>query len=171
MPLGIVSDEQFEFEIKAIHKDVVRGRGAVPEVPEVIREIIAEDAILTDKTIAEVASAHGVSTASVSAYKNGATSTASYHEPSERLQKKNDKVRSEIIGTARSRLMEALRCITPEKLAEAKPRDLASVAKDMSAVIHNTEPQVSNTQVSAQFIFHSHQNRKESDFDIIDVTQ
>lgn len=175
MPLGVVSDEEFLAEAARIssvaHVDITRGRGAVKEVPEVIREIIAEDAILSDKTIEEIANKHGVSESSVTAYKHDATSTTTYHEPKEKLQKKNDEIRNNIIGTARARLIQALEHITPEKLAEAKLRDIASVAKDMSAVINNTEPQVSATNVGAQFIFHVPKAKQESDFDIIDVTR
>jgi predicted transcriptional regulator len=171
MPLGIVSDEEFTKEIEAIHKPIIRGRGETKETPEVIREVIAEEAIIGDSTQKEIADAFGVSPASVSAYKNGATSTASYNEPDNRLQKHNDKVRNAIVGTARSRLIEALQNITPDKMKEAKLRDIASVAKDMSSVIHNMEPQISNTQIGAQFVFHVPKPRQESDYEVIDVVQ
>lgn len=173
MPLGIVTDEQFEEELlhinKSTHKEITRGRGSVTEVPEIIREVIAEDAISSDLTQKEVAEKYGVSESSVSAYKHSATSTASYNEPDNKLQKKNDLVRTAIIGTARSRLLEALNHITPDKMKDAKLRDVASVAKDMSAVISNMEPQISNTNVGAQFIFHVPKIKQESDFEIIDV--
>lgn len=174
MPLGIVSDEEFANELSridgSIHKDITRGRGPIKEVPEVIREIIAEDAILSDKSVAELASEHGVSQSSVTAYKNSATSTKSYNEPDARLQKRNDEVRGNIISSARRNLLSALQHITPEKLAEAKLRDIASVAKDMSAVIQNTEPHVSNHIGNAQFIFHVPTSKKESDYEVIDVS-
>lgn len=176
MPLGIVSDEIFEQELArsdagAKHIDIVRGRGSVRETPEVIREIIAEEAIASNKTGEEVAQEFGISTASVSAYKNGATSTASYNEPDKRLQRANDEVRGTIVRSARSRLMQALEHITPEKLKEAKLRDVASVAKDMSTIMTNMEPQISNGAVNAQFIFHVPKARQESEYDIIEVTQ
>ncbi len=169
MPLGIVSDEEFDAE--CAHISIERGRGTVKEVPEAIREIIAEDAITGDGSIAEVAEKFGVSSASVSAYKNGATSTASYNQPDKKLKSANDVVRNSIISTARARLIAALDNITPEKMAEAKLRDVASVAKDMSSIITNMEPQVSHGGVNAQFIFHVPKSKTESDFEIIDVTQ
>lgn len=174
MPLGVVSDEDFAKEAKLItaqHKDIIRGRGHTSAVPEVIREIIAEEVIAGSDTQKVIAGAFGVSPSSVSAYAHGATSTSSYNEPKDKLQESNDKVRTNIIGTARARLLAALQNITPEKMAGAKLKDLASVAKDMSTVIHNTEPQVSNTNVGAQFIFHSPKSKQESDYNFIEVTK
>lgn len=175
MALGIVSDEDFDKELKdtsanAEHINMNKGRGNRSEIPEEIREIIAEEAIngAPAKLLSE---AFGVSESSISAYKNGATSTSSYHEPNEKLQKKNDQVRQNIIGTARSRLLQALDHITPEKMADAKLRDVASVAKDMSAIVANMEPQVSNQNIGAQFVFHVPKQKRESDFEIIEVTK
>lgn len=166
MPLGIVSDDVFNAEIKLMN----RGRGSVKEVPEVIREIIAEDAIAKNGSIQEIASRHGVSSSSVSAYKNGATSTATYHEPDERLARRNNFVRENIITSARSRLLDALQNITSDKLKDAKVRDVASVAKDMSAVIRNTEPQTTPIH-NAQFVFHVPRQKDEKDYEFIDVSQ
>lgn len=167
--LGIVSDADFEREVKDIALpvilppaeqlaqiiDIKRGRGHVREIPNVIREIIAEDAIATNKTQKEVASEFGVSPSSVSAYLHGATSTASYDKPDKELQDSNNKVRTDIISSARSRLISALSHITPDKLAEAKLRDVASVAKDMAAIIKNIEPDIKETEDkrAPQFIF------------------
>jgi transposase len=171
MPLGIVSDDIFEKELeKCIHVDIVRGRNGARAVPEVIREIIAEEAIVSDKSGKEIADEFGVSASSVSAYKNSATSTATYHEPNKQLQERNDKLRSEVISTARSRLFEALSHITAEKLKDAKVRDVASVAKDMSTIIHNTEPSNNSAIAGAQFHFHVPAQKSEKDYDIIDVS-
>lgn len=171
MPLGIVSDEDWNKEVNIIHKPMAeKGRGnGNGAVPMEIREIIAEEAIVNGNTT-KIAETFGVSKSSVDAYKNGATSTATYNEPNERLQKRNDKVRTEIISSAKERLLAALQHITPEKLKDAKLRDVSSVAKDMASVISATEPQVSNTNIGAQFIYHIPQQKKESDFDVIDVT-
>jgi transposase len=177
--MGIVSDEDFELELsksdksqpaitEAAFNDIARGRGPVGQIPAAIREIIAEDAI-AGVPAREVAEKFGISESSVSAYKHDATSTASYHESDKMLAKANEKVRTEIITTAKARLLEALNHITPAKLADAKVRDVASVAKDMSAVIHNTEPQSVNGIGNAQFIFHVPKSKQEKDFDIIDV--
>jgi predicted transcriptional regulator len=172
MPLGIVSDDIFDAEMKHVqHVDINRGRGPIQAVPDIIREIVAEEAILSDKSQAEVAEQFGVSPSSVSAYKHGATSTATYNEPHEKLNKRNDKIRSEVISTARSRLLQALDKITPEKLEATKARDLAGIAKDMSTVISQHEPQVSNQNIGAQFVFHVPTVRKESEYEIIDVTK
>lgn len=178
--LGIVSDEIFEAELNDLRGvdsgvariiDMKRGRGSVTQVPDVIREIIAEDAIRSDKTQKEVAEDFGVSASSVSAYKNGATSTASYDKPNEQLAEHNNKIRTDIISTARSRLVSALSHITPDKLAEAKLKDVAAVAKDMSVIIKNMEPEIKekDDRPAPQFIMYAPQFVKEEKFETIYV--
>lgn len=171
--LGIVSDEYFEREIINCNVQIIdrtRGRGAVKEVPEIIREIIAEDAILSDKTAKQISEEHGISKSSISAYKHGATSTTTYNEPNERLAEHNNVIRNNIISDARSRLVSALQHITPDKLSEAKLRDVASVAKDMSVIIRNMEPDVikdPNKENNVAFVFYNPPPIKEEVFDVV----
>lgn len=171
MSIGIVSNDDFEKELEVVHNEIKLGRNSAPATPEIIREIIAEAAI-AGAPAKEIARDFGVSPSSVSAYKNGATSTTTYNQPNESLKKHNDLFREQIIGTARQRLMMALNGITEDKLIDAKPRDLAGIAKDMSSVINNISPQAQiNQQTNAQFIFHSYPNKQESDYEVIDVVQ
>lgn len=172
--LGIVSDDVFDKELgdvtsQGIIKNITRGRGARSEVPEVIREIIAEDAISSGMTAQELSEKHEISQSSISAYKHGATSTASYDEPIAELLESNNRVRKDIISNARSRLVSALQHITPDKLSEAKLRDVASVAKDMSAIIKNMEEDIKDSPKgnAPQFIFFAPQPVKEDIFDTI----
>jgi hypothetical protein len=172
MPLGIVSDEDFDKELAGTgisHQEIKHGRGAKQAIPFPIRALAASEAIAGGDP-QEIAEALDISLSSISAYKHDATSTASYNQPNSELKQANDDVRKHIIGTARARLLEALAEITPAKLKDAKLRDVASVAKDMSTIISNTEPQSVAPQVGAQFVFHVPRQRKESDFDVIDVT-
>lgn len=172
--LGIVPDDIFDRELGEAQqigtiKDIMRGRGARSEVPEVIREIIAEDAIASNMTARELSEKHEISQSSISAYKHGSTSTASYDEPIAELLESNNRVRKDIISNARSRLVSALQHITPDKLSEAKLRDVASVAKDMSAIIKNMEPEVKDIpkERAPQFIFFAPQPVKEDIFDTV----
>jgi predicted XRE-type DNA-binding protein len=119
MPMMVLSDETFESEINKFTKDKIvkiieevkefkiitsdeligkvvdikRGRsiGAL-EIPNSIRSLVAEEAI--NGTKAEIISEQfGISKSSISAYKNDATSTASYDEVNTELKKSNDLVR------------------------------------------------------------------------------
>lgn len=166
MPIGIVSDE--EFNIEFVHHNGA-GRNGAKAVPESLRQVIAETAIVGSNK--EVAEAFGVSPASVSAYKNGATSTASYNQPNDPLKKHVDEVRDRIGTIAKSKLLAALSHITEENLSQAKPRDLAGIAKDMSTVVNNIQPTAPSGSggFNAQFIFHSYPIREEKDYDVIDV--
>jgi hypothetical protein len=169
MALGIVSDEEFEKELSKV-VEIKHGRGNKPEIPQEIRKIIAEESI-NGEAAKDIADKYAVSPSSISAYKHGSTSTASYNEPNQELSKRNDEIRAQIIGTARSRLFEALNQITPEKLKYAKLRDVASVAKDMSAVIRDTSPTITTNNMNAQFVFHVPKARDEKDYDIVEVSQ
>lgn len=190
MPMGIVSDKDFDIERSKLVKDapdteksssntvpsgvivdVTRGRpnGAV-EVPNGLRKLIGEESAINGRASAlELAQSLGISPSSVSAYTNGATSTASYDETPNRAHINAAKQR--VANRARSRLMSALRNITPEKLEAANVRDLSGVARDMSAVIKNMEPEhtqsPSGEKGGPTFIFYSPQFRKEEHYDVI----
>lgn len=170
---GIVSDSEFEglLEEKAVSARIVniqRGRGNAKEVPIEIKKLVSEEAI-SGASSAELARVFGISQSSVNAYKHDATSEATYNEPNEELKKHNDTVRNEISGTARSRLMSALDNITDEKLRDAKVRDTASVAKDMSAIIRNIEgSHDEGKSLNQQFIFYAPKPKEEKDFEFID---
>lgn len=189
MPLGIVSDSDFESELnrtdsklvedfhgkiedstRASVIDIESGRGHTPEVPESLRKLIGETALTEPNS--EVAKAFGVSESSVSAYKNGSTSTASYNRPEADLSSYINDKRELITKKARTRLLAALNSITPEKLAEVKVKDAAGIAKDMSAVIKNIEPQQkSGSDNNIQFVFFAPKTREESDYPIINVEE
>ena len=183
MPLGIITDDELKSELvhlgivteeskkKAEIVDIKRGRGDKEETPEVIRNIVAECALqgAPHKQLIEM---FGVSQASVSAYKNGATSTATYHEGEKKLKNHTNQVRARISKKATNRMMAALDGITKEKLEDVKPRDLAAIAKDMSAVIKNIEPQKeSNENDGVRFVIYAPQLKQEIDFQTIHVSE
>lgn len=159
MPLGIVSDDDINSEldncsarinraidiipppvirpIKEYEYPVGRGKGNL-EVPNSLREIIGEESIINGRASAlSLAKDFGISPSSVSAYKEGATSTATIADtPNSAIIKK---AKLNISVKARKRLNMALNCITPDKLETAKLSEISSIAKDMSVVMKNME--------------------------------
>lgn len=148
--------------------DVTRGRpsGAI-ETPNSVRKLIGEETITNGRQSAlELAAMLGVSPSSVSAYSHGSTSTASYDEQPNVGHINHFKEKISI--RARSKLMKALRHITEEKLKDAPLKIVASVARDMSAVVKNMEQEGPKTPNNGPtFVFYSPQIRKEDSFDII----
>lgn len=201
--MGICSDEDFEKELgrlttvvdntvddttKPISKgitgegnvtgeiiDIHRGRGEGNNgAPESLRKIIGEESVLSGRQGSlGLARAFGVSDSSASAYANGATSTASYDKPNATLRNHVDNARRRVARTARQKLSLALSKITPEKLDDVKARDLAGIAKDMSAVIKNTEPSVPEGPRSdgPTFVIYAPQFRREESFDVVHVNE
>lgn len=179
MPLGIITDDQLNNEIGSLERtklndvkviDIRRGRNHTLEIPSSLREVIAEEVIENGHS-KDVARAFGVSKSSVDAYKNGATSTSSYHKPDIELSESNRAVRDTITVKARDRLTAALDNLTDEAIANSKAKDIAAIAKDMSVIVKNMEPdgptQVSNTQV----IIYRPRTRDEDEFESLVVNE
>ncbi len=186
MAMGVVSDDDFLKEVdntslsrpKPIAKTPIatvvdkpipgRKEGDV-NVPNALREVIGEASFSDGRTSAvDLAQRFGISPSSVSAYSKGATSTASYDETPNTSVIAKSRVR--VQKRAMGRLMQALQNLTPEKLAETKARDLAGIAKDMSAVVKQMEPEVEGpdkTKDLPQFLVYAPQFRDERSFDVI----
>ncbi len=178
MPMGIVSDSDFDLESdrltpKSKTAEIVeiekgRGKGNV-EVPNPLRNIIGETAITEGRKDAiELAKQFGISPSSVSAYTQGATSTSSYEERPNR--EVIGKTKEKISLRAKSKLMKAMRYITDEKLEGTNAKDLAGVAKDMSAIVKNMEDNdksPKNQTNGPTFVFYSPQFKKEEHFDVV----
>jgi hypothetical protein len=187
MGMGIVSDKEFDSELSKISPsraeinspkvqpkviEINRGRGnGNVEVPESLRKIIGEESQINGRASGiELSKQFGISPSSVSAYANGATSTSSYNNPNPEISNHISNAKEHISTRARSKLMRAIGHITDEKLKGAKATELSTVAKDMSAVIRNMEPErdKGNTQVNGPtFVFYAPQQRKEETYDII----
>jgi len=194
MPIGIVSDSDFAAELDSLAspirnktptktdtpeetveiKDIERGRGKGDvEVPKALRAVLGTHAIESgNKEASVLAERFGISDSSVSAYKTGANSTSSYREPQPDLAERVSNAKLRITSKAQNRLLEAIKQITPEKLADAKLRDLAATAQAMSAVVRNIEPQAQpgNNQ-NVNFVFFAPKVRPETDYDIITVNE
>lgn len=199
MPLGIVSDSEFEAEynntnpsspksnpkeeesdrnVNEIVGEIVipvplgRGKGNV-EVPEALRKLIGEAGHNGNRSEAmELASYYDISSSSTSAYSHGATSTASYNEPNPDLKNHLIKSKERIIKRAHNKLLSTLAEITPDKLERAKVKDLAVVAKALSGVIKDIEPNKLDESVDKrpQFIVYAPRMVKEEHYDIINAS-
>lgn len=188
MGMMIVNDDDFDSELLKnrptplkkesieveIRPPVDRGRGIGNiEVPNTIRNIIADTAISHGRESAiELAKSFGVSESSVSAYTNGATSTASYDK------KVNgnfiNDAKNRVTNKARKRLMMALHHMTEDKMETSNIQTLSSVAKDMSVIIKNMEPSDDKNDKPSNgpnFIFYSPNKKDEDVYDAIYVKE
>ena len=195
MPIGLVNDLHFmeelarcrashgeerststptRSEIKPEILDIVKPGRAEGDtnVPDSLRKLIGEEHLLNGREAAlNLAKDFGVSSSSVSAYAKGATSTASYDSPSKSLISHINKSRERAIKRASKTLNAALGAITQDKLDYADASDLSGIAKDMSVIIKNLEPQkeVNPTEgkQTPQFVIFAPQFRDERSFEVI----
>lgn len=181
MAIGIVTDDALQSELdrlngvrKAPEVQIVeqekpgRNEGDV-NVPDSLRQIIGETSVLEGRQSAvALANMFGISESAVSAYAKGATSTATYDTPTKSILSHINKSRQRSIKKAQSKLNAALDGITPEKLEEVSAKDLSCIAKDMSVVIRNLEPQKpegdGEDKNTPQFVIFAPQFRDERSF-------
>lgn len=162
MPMGVISNEEFE---KQLHDSQVvedtplptlpETRVITPEVlpmerpgrkegdnnvPNALRNLIGVTSVEDGRAAAlQLAEAFGVSPSSVSAYTEGATSTSTIA----------DKPNAPVINDAKQRIAKkaskvlnrALLKITDEKLEATKAVELAQIAKSMSGIVKDMEPE------------------------------
>ncbi len=182
MAMGIVSDQEFNKalndasaspseakppSVQIIDMEKGRGKGNV-EVPDGLRKIIGEESAINGRASAlEIAEGFGIGPSSVSAYAHGSTSTSSYDNQPGLKDLNEAKLR--VAKKARNRLVMALNNLTQEKIASAKAKDIAGVAKDMSAVIKNMEPDgpKSTGNSGPTFVFYSPVFKREEHFDVV----
>lgn len=150
--------------------DIKRGRGSIPEVPSPIRQFVAEES-LNGTPAKELAESLGLSQSSISAYKNGATSTATYNKPDADLRNHVDKVKSAIATKARNRLIAAIDSLTDDKIEATGAKVASEIARNMSVVIKNLEEQKKEEEKpnQVQFVFFAPKVREESFFPSIEV--
>jgi predicted transcriptional regulator len=188
MPIGIVSDEDFQREIEShlpstnrvpsvtIVENPSRGRdeGDV-NVPDSLRQIIGETSVIDGRQSAlALADMFGISPSSVSAYANGATSTKTYDAPKKSILSHINKSRVRSIKKASVVLKQALGAITQEKLDYTEAKDLSGIAKDMSVIIKNLEPpptQATDETKTPQFVIYAPSFKDERSFEVITVNE
>lgn len=180
MAMGIVSDADFNKELERaipIAQDVIEGevvelpspgrKEGDNNVPDSLRKIIGETSELDGRQEA-LALAHnfGVSESSVSAYANGSKSTASYD--SQPNKPHIDHARTRIQTRARKILFRSLKHITEDKLSAQPPLALAGIAKQMSGIIKELEPEKEqDNKPLAQFVIMCPPSKDESSYEHI----
>lgn len=158
MPMGVVSSKDFA---KELDNSSVKDESPLPipvprttvvdmerpgrkdgdnNVPNGLRQLIGVTAVEDGRQAAlELAEKFGISPSSVSAYTEGATSTATIadtpnkpaiNDAKQRIAKKASKV-----------LNRALLKITDEKLEATKAVELAQIARSMSGIVKDMEPE------------------------------
>lgn len=160
----IVNDE-------VIVNEVTKGRGkGTSEVPEVLRKVIAGE-VIEGGNVSEVSDAFGISKSSISAYKNNATSTTSYHEPVKSLQEHNFAVRNKIVELSRSKLKKAIRFIDDDKLAGCNAVQLSMVARNMSSIANENDVMIKDNSNKQSVIIYRPRIKEEDSFEIISVSE
>ncbi len=183
MGMGIVSDTDFALEkSKLIREDATSVSATIEQlpskgrsdgdinVPDSLRKIIGDTATSEGRQEAvALAENFGISASSASAYAVGARSTTSY----------NDRPNFPVINSARLRIQtkatkklhQALHALTPEKIGEAKAVEIAAIARSMSAIVKDMEPETPTSpgEVGRQgptFVFMAPPTMKEESFDV-----
>lgn len=190
MPMGIVTDKDFESESGKLNTPSVPSRPVKTEildrergrkegdtnVPDSLRKLIGMESVESGRDSAlQLAASLGISPSSVSAYSVGATSTASYNEKPNGSIIKDAKTR--VSNKARRVLLRAMHNITDDKLESAKATELAGVAKDMSAIIRNMDDKTPPTANGPSgpgaptFVFYSPEFRQENHYETIVVKE
>lgn len=178
MPLGIVSDADFEAELERSEPkskaDIIpmptpgRNQGD-NNVPDSLRKIIGETAQIDGRQEAlALASTFGISPSSVSAYSNGSKSTASMDK---RPNLPHINGAKEVIARqARNKLRDALKHITTEKLQDTKAVELASIARQMSGIVKEMEPEEDDPNKKKDgpaFVIYSPTFKQENHYEVI----
>lgn len=181
MPLGIVTDSDFESELVNSEKPASRRVDIIPspakgrgegnnEVPDSLRKVIGETGELDGRQEGlALAKSFGISPSSVSAYMNGANSTASYDETPNK-QHIND-AKERVSRKARSKLFSALKHMTQDKLSDTNAVGLATIARNMSGIIKELEPEksVDDDKKGVTFVIFAPPVHREEHYDVIDA--
>ena len=183
MAIGVVTGDAFEREMRALNivpdiehqvneevRALVRGRGNKPEVPMEMRALIATEK-QAGASSKELQDEFGVSASSVSAYANGATSTATYNDPEKAITDALEASANVVIGKAQKKLLSALDAISESKLLDAKPNVASAVARDMSNIVKNMKPEAGLTINNNKIVVFKPRTREEDEFETIHVIE
>lgn len=185
MPIGVVTDDDFEKEIRnsgvpivgEVVKAPTKGRQEnSTEVPQSIRKIIGETNEIEGRQSAlQFAESLGLSPSSVSAYANGATSTSTYQKPNQDLQAHITSRKQKVSASAMTRLTRAMSALTKDKIATSSAKEISSIAKDMAQVVKMMEPDTPEGQgegvKTPQFVVYAPTFVDERKFDIIQAKE
>lgn len=183
--LGIMNDDEFEKELSKSSelnpssepiveiKDRELGKGVGNnDVPNSLRRVIGEEAVVNGRQAAlELGSMFGIKHDSVGAYRNGSTSCATYDKQPNLSHLNSARLR--ISKRATEVLGKALDEITDEnRLSACSAIELASVAKSMSGIVKDMEPELPKSGSGEQqntFIFYSPQIKTEEHYDVVNA--
>lgn len=162
-----IISEYIDYETRELRHG--RSEGAI-DIGEERRKEIATLALTSGMSKEEVAKYTGSSVASVGAYKRG--DNATYQEGhNEGLKEHVESVKTQVVGAAQNKLMLAIEALTGEKIHGSKGRDIAGIAKDMSQIIRNMNPDSGNLISNSKVIIYQPRVKEEDDFDTITVSE
>lgn len=195
MPMGVVDSTEFEEQLNNVAKPVPtrnpvpsnptplvegeivesnkgRNKGDV-NVPTSMQALIAGVAATEGREEAlQLGKALGISSSSVSAYSNGATSTKSYNQPKSGILEVIRTRKTHASKKALRKLHSALDNIEETELANLGARHLASIAKDLAGVVKIMTPEeVSGSGPSVVFQLFAPPTRPEHEFEVIQVNE
>ena len=193
MAMGVVTDSDFESQLKnvtppspptesqaetpesdgqIIQKERGRGKGNV-EVPSTLRNLIAGTAAVEGREEAlNLARIFNISNSSVSAYSNGASSTASYNKPKTEIKDVINTRKRHASRKALRKLHSTLDNIEEVDLKNLGPKDLASIAKDLAGVVKIMTPDEGHVSGPlVQFQLFSPPTRSENEYEVIQVNE
>lgn len=154
-----------------------RQKGSV-EVPDSLRKIIGETNELEGRKQAiALAKSFGISSSSVSAYANGATSTATYDNPRESIVTHIQGRKDKVAGSALSILRQSfslMRANEDHKLKACSAPELAGIARSMASVVKMMEPEPDKVSVGEnrpQFVVFAPVMKDESHFEVIHLKE
>ncbi len=189
MPLGIVSDKDFEIEKQnsevnhpskitnvedkpIVTSDVIimpsvgRDNG-VPNVPQSLRKILGET-VATEglKSAMQLADGLGISQPTLSTYARGEVSPGVTNTD---LTAHINNRKTKISKRALNKLNMALNHIDEQKLLGCDAKELSSVAKDMAHVVNAMSPKDSESAKTepVQFHFYAPQVRNENHYETV----
>jgi len=194
MPMGIVNDEEFLRQVNNTipNPELKRDNVKIPElviepletpgrkegdnnVPDSLRALIGSTAHVEGrKSALELASLFGISASSTSAYAHGNTSTKSYDKEDKKIVDVITSRKARITKRALHKLQSSLHHITNDKLQLLDAKELASVSKDMSAVVKNMEPAnagMGSDGSGAKFVIFTPEVRMENSYESITVNE
>lgn len=179
MPLGILSDEEFNKEVNNNNNNVVSKNVVIKEInksgrnegdvnkPESLRKVIAECKVngAADSDIMEV---FKTSPSSINAYSNGKNGTN--EERNEKLTSFVKMMRGKITKRASRKLIVALDSLTEDKIKESKGTEISVIAKNLSAIIsENEHKQEQLGNLNAHFHIYSPPQKSLDKYEVIDV--
>lgn len=191
MAIGVVSEEDFITEVNKtapitsphlvngqVIDSPIKGRGENNlEVPDSLRKVIGEVGAVDGRQEAlALGKMFGISPSAASAYSNGATSTASYNEPSQGIQSVINKRKERISQKASKVLNKTLNVLTEDgKLSDVKPIELSAIARNMASIVKDMEPERERESPDGNkgvtFVLYAPQFSKEDKFEVIELNE